>query len=54
MRRIVRRFGFGGPWMYGKKGNGQLPLFMIWDEEQINGKVEFARVIFNSRDWIGI
>ena len=28
----VRRFGFGGPWMKGKK-KGQLHLFMIWDED---------------------
>lgn len=41
----VRRFGFGGPWMRGKK-QGQLALFMIWDEELENGEVLFAKVIF--------
>jgi len=41
----VRRFGFGGPWMKGKK-QGQLPLFMIWDEEWLDGEVVFAKIIF--------
>ena len=50
---IVRRFGFGGPWMKGKK-LGQLSLFMICDEEWIDGDVIFANVVFNSKDWIGL
>jgi hypothetical protein len=40
-----RRFGF--------KGKHQLPLFMIWDEYWEDGKVVFARVVFNSMNWIG-
>lgn len=49
---IKRKWGFGGPWMKGKK-SGQLSLFMIWDEQWENDEVVFAWVIFNSRDWIG-
>jgi hypothetical protein len=49
---VVRRFGFGGPWQRGKK-TGQMSLFMIWDEEWFEGDVDFARVVFNSKNWIG-
>jgi hypothetical protein len=41
----VRRFGFGGPWMKGKP-YGQLPLFMIWDEDWLDGEVVFAQIIY--------
>ena len=41
-----RRFGF--------KGKNQLYLFMVWDEFWLGGEVVHGRVIFNSRDWIGI
>jgi hypothetical protein len=51
-REIRRRWGFGGPWMRGRK-IGQLALFMIWEEEWVDGEVSFAWVIFNSRDWVG-
>lgn len=37
----------------GFKGKNQLPLFMIWVEDRRWGHVEYARVVFNSRDWIG-
>ena len=32
----------------------QLPLFMIWEEDWFDGDVVYARIIFNSMDWIGI
>ncbi len=41
-----RKFGF--------RSATQLPLFMVWEEDLYNGEVVYARVIFNSRDWIGI
>lgn len=41
----IFRFGFGGPWMRGKR-HGQLALFMIWYEDLINGKVEYAKIIY--------
>lgn len=40
-----RRWGF--------KSKNQLPLFMIWEEDWENDEVVYARVIFNSMDWIG-
>jgi hypothetical protein len=50
---IVRRFGFGGPWMKGKK-TGQMSLFMVWDEEWYEGEVVHAWVIFDSRRFVGL
>lgn len=44
--RVVRHWGFKGP--------KQLPLFMIWEEYWDNGEVSYARVLFNSKYWIGI
>lgn len=38
---------------FGFKGKNQLPLFMIVEEEIENSEVVFARVLFNSFDWIG-
>lgn len=38
---------------WGFKSKDQLPLFMIWEEEIENGEVVFARVIFNSANYIG-
>jgi hypothetical protein len=39
---------------FGFKGRQQLALFMVWREYfDRNGDVEFASVIFTSRDWIG-
>jgi hypothetical protein len=38
---------------YGFKSRNQLPLFMIWDEDWYGGEVVYARVVFNSMDWIG-
>jgi hypothetical protein len=47
MARVVRRYGF--------KGKTQLPLFMIWEEElDDDGEIIYARVIFDSMNWIGI
>jgi len=45
MTKTIRRWGF--------KGKNQIPLFMIWDEYWDEGEVTYARVVFNSRDWIG-
>ncbi len=38
---------------FGFKGRDQLPLFMVWREYIEDGEVFFAKVLFNSRDWIG-
>lgn len=35
---IKYRFGF--------RGKKQLPLFMVWKEYWVDGKVEFAKVLF--------
>lgn len=38
---------------WGFKSKKQLPLFMVWREfYDKRGDVEYASVLFNSRDWI--
>lgn len=40
---------------WGFKSKKQLLLFMVWEEEWYGGGVViYARVLFNSLDWIGI
>lgn len=39
---------------FGVKGKKQLPLFMVWIEYLEGERVKFARVLFNSLDWIGV
>lgn len=41
----VRCFGFGGPWQKSKR-YGQIYLFMIWDEDWLDGEVVYARIIY--------
>lgn len=41
----------------GFKGRYQLPLFMVWVEyyeQDSDNEPSFARVVFNSMNWIGI
>lgn len=39
---------------FGFKSKTQLPIFLVWREEyDMFGDVEYAVVLFNSRDWIG-
>ena len=39
---------------FGFKGKSQVPLFMIWKEEIIDGEVVYAWVKFNSKWYIGL
>lgn len=44
---------------WGFKSKNQFPLFMIWEEEwdwdgATGIHVAYARVLFNSRDYIGV
>ena len=38
---------------FGFKGRNQFPLFMIFREYWCRESVVYAKVIFNSMDWIG-
>ena len=39
---------------WGFKSKAQLPLFMVWEEYLDCTGVYYARVLFNTRDWIFI
>jgi hypothetical protein len=40
---------------WGFKSHNQLSLFLLWEERVDEfGEVEFASVIFDSRNWIGV
>lgn len=43
----------GIQWRCGFKSKNQKPFFMIWKEEWKNNELQFAWVVFDSRDWIG-
>ena len=35
------------------RSSDQAPVFMVWDEEIVNGEVVYAKIVFNSMDLIG-
>ena len=39
MKKTITRFGF--------RSKTQAPLFMVWQEEYINGELDYARDIFS-------
>lgn len=38
---------------WGFKSKKQLAIFMVWREHIHKGEVEYANVLFTTRDWIG-